>query len=205
MSAHAKAAVRSREERNQLYTQNEGLIWHILNQKLPPGFVHHSLYEEVVQELRITLMRCLELWKPEDGAVSTYCCVALSRRVDTALIALQRRRGLQLTIDVAEEPKDDPSPGDPWDYLYELIGTLSPKEQDIIRRRFGLRCQKVKVNDIAAEYGVTRQRIAQIEQEALKKLGHRLRVSGLSPSCEASPGSSPHSFELPSRRSRRPA
>ncbi len=48
---------------------------------------------------------------------------------------------------------------------------LSEREKEIIRKRFGLDGDRVKtLEEIAKEYGVTRERIRQIEAKALRKL-----------------------------------
>lgn len=52
-----------------------------------------------------------------------------------------------------------------------LEQTLSPRESHIIRARFGLRDGKPKtLQAIADRYGLTKERIRQIEKEALRKL-----------------------------------
>jgi RNA polymerase sigma-32 factor len=54
-------------------------------------------------------------------------------------------------------------------WLNEALETLSPRERDIIRERF-LGDEKVTLADIGAGYGVTKERIRQIEGRALAKL-----------------------------------
>lgn len=57
---------------------------------------------------------------------------------------------------------------------------LSPKEHDIITRRFGLDgSQPQTLEEVGALYGVTRERIRQIETKALRKLKHPQRLAKL--------------------------
>jgi len=51
-----------------------------------------------------------------------------------------------------------------------LESQLTPKELDIIYKRFGFEGKMLTLEEIGAEYGVCRERIRQIEEKALKKL-----------------------------------
>lgn len=53
----------------------------------------------------------------------------------------------------------------------KILATLSPREEMIIRKRFGFEDQKeCTLEQIASEFGVTRERVRQIEARAIKKL-----------------------------------
>ena len=58
-------------------------------------------------------------------------------------------------------------PDEPNYILNECISKLKPREQDIIIKRYGPHCT---LDLIGKEYGVTRERVRQIEKRALKKL-----------------------------------
>lgn len=58
----------------------------------------------------------------------------------------------------------------------EALQTLSDKEQDILRRRFGIGIEAPNtLEEIGQEFDVTRERIRQIEVKALRKLKHPSR------------------------------
>lgn len=60
--------------------------------------------------------------------------------------------------------------------LSEVIGTLSPREQTILKLRFGLNNGEEKtLEEVGEQFGVTRERIRQIQDEALKKLRKRIQ------------------------------
>jgi RNA polymerase primary sigma factor len=60
--------------------------------------------------------------------------------------------------------------------LGEVIGTLSPREQTILKLRFGLGGNDEKtLEQVGEQFGVTRERIRQIQDEALKKLRKRIQ------------------------------
>lgn len=62
-----------------------------------------------------------------------------------------------------------------------VLNTLSPKEKDIIRLRFGLGCKEHTLDEVGKKYAVTRERIRQIEAKALGKLKQPLRGARLKP------------------------
>lgn len=61
----------------------------------------------------------------------------------------------------------------------EQLNCLKPREERIIRHRFGIGCDEHTLEEIGQMYGVTRERIRQIEAKALKKLGHPVRAKRL--------------------------
>lgn len=61
-----------------------------------------------------------------------------------------------------------------------VLETLCPKEKDVIEKRFGLNNGIARtLEQIGAEYKVTRERIRQIEAKAIKKLRHPSRSKKL--------------------------
>jgi RNA polymerase primary sigma factor len=64
--------------------------------------------------------------------------------------------------------------------VHRVLDTLDPRERDVLTLRFGLNgCQAETLEQIGARYTLTRQRIRQIEQTALKKLRHPCRAETL--------------------------
>jgi len=62
------------------------------------------------------------------------------------------------------------------DAVREALGHLSPREQDVVRLRFGLEDGKIRtLEEVGKAFGVTRERIRQIEAKALRKLKHPSR------------------------------
>jgi RNA polymerase primary sigma factor len=57
------------------------------------------------------------------------------------------------------------------DAVREALGHLSPREQDVVRLRFGLEDGKIRtLEEVGRAFGVTRERIRQIEAKTLAKL-----------------------------------
>jgi len=63
--------------------------------------------------------------------------------------------------------------------ILKAISTLSSKESDIIRLRYGLDGAEKTLEEVGNKFNVTRERIRQIEAKALQKLRHPSRSSNL--------------------------
>jgi len=62
--------------------------------------------------------------------------------------------------------------------MAEVLDTLNPREKEVLMLRFGLVDNKEKtLEEVGQIYGVTRERIRQIEDKALRKLRHPSRRS----------------------------
>jgi len=60
--------------------------------------------------------------------------------------------------------------------LMEVLGTLTDREQKVLRLRFGLDDGRARtLEEVGKEFNVTRERIRQIEAKALRKLRHPSR------------------------------
>ena len=66
--------------------------------------------------------------------------------------------------------------------LFKLFkkARLTDKEVDVLKLRFGIDEDKLTLAKVGKKYGVTRERIRQIEKKALKKLGRIKETKGLS-------------------------
>jgi len=61
-----------------------------------------------------------------------------------------------------------------------ILDTLNPRESRILQLRFGLRNERVHtLEEVGRKFGVTRERIRQIEAKALRKLRHPSRAKKL--------------------------
>ena len=64
--------------------------------------------------------------------------------------------------------------------LGEVLGTLTPREEKVLRLRFGLEDGRARtLEEVGKEFNVTRERIRQIEAKALRKLRHPSRSKRL--------------------------
>jgi RNA polymerase primary sigma factor len=64
--------------------------------------------------------------------------------------------------------------------LFEVLDTLTPREEKVLRLRFGLDDGRARtLEEVGKEFSVTRERIRQIEAKALRKLRHPSRSKKL--------------------------
>jgi RNA polymerase primary sigma factor len=64
--------------------------------------------------------------------------------------------------------------------LMSVLDTLSPREEKVLKLRFGLEDGKARtLEEVGREFNVTRERIRQIEAKALRKLRHPSRSKKL--------------------------
>lgn len=81
---------------------------------------------------------------------------------------------------VEDHSSPDPQDIASWkllgEQLREVMESLTPREKRVIETRFGLNDEPSKtLEDIGTEFGLTKERIRQIEKEALAKLRHPSR------------------------------
>ena len=59
------------------------------------------------------------------------------------------------------------------------LATLSDRERDIVRLFFGLGCQEKTLEEISEEFKLTRERVRQIKEKAIRRLRHSSRSKNL--------------------------
>lgn len=66
--------------------------------------------------------------------------------------------------------------GGEWEErISEMLTTISERERKVIEMRFGLKGNPMTLEEVARVFGVTKERIRQIEAKALRKLKHTTR------------------------------
>ncbi len=55
------------------------------------------------------------------------------------------------------------------------LATLTERERDIIRSFFGIGCQEMTLEEIGEHFGLTRERVRQIKEKAIRRLRHTTR------------------------------
>ena len=83
-------------------------------------------------------------------------------------------------VDARQEPADEVSQGMLRNEVEIVLSTLSTREQAVIRLRFGLDDGRQRtLDEVGKEFGLSRERIRQIEKVTLLKLRHPSRAKRL--------------------------
>ncbi len=61
------------------------------------------------------------------------------------------------------------------------LSTLTDREKDIVKYFFGIGCQEMTLEEIGEKFGLTRERVRQIKEKAIRRLRHNARSKHLKP------------------------
>jgi len=126
---------------------------------------------EVSLEMDIPVERVIEIMKVAQEPVSLE--TPIGEEDDSHL-------GDFITDEDAESPEESASFVLLRDHLDGILGTLTEREEKVLRLRFGLDDGRPRtLEEVGQEFGVTRERIRQIEAKALRKLRHPSRSKKL--------------------------
>lgn len=127
--------------------------------------------EEVAKELHMDVSKVEEIMKIAQEPVSLETPVG--EEEDSHL-------GDFIQDDDASQPSEEASYTLLREQLEDVLATLTPREQQVLRMRFGLQDGKPHtLEEVGKEFDVTRERIRQIESKALRKLRHPSRSKKL--------------------------
>ncbi len=127
--------------------------------------------EEVAKELNMPLDKVAEIMKIAQEPVSLE--TPIGEEEDSHL-------GDFIQDDDAPAPSEAATFTLLKEQLSEVIRSLTPREEKVLRLRFGLDDGRARtLEEVGSEFGVTRERIRQIEAKALRKLRHPSRSKKL--------------------------
>ena len=126
---------------------------------------------EIAQELHMDVCKVEEILKIAQEPVSLE--TPIGEEEDSHL-------GDFIQDDEASQPSEEASYTLLREQLEDVLATLTPREEEVLRMRFGLRDGKPHtLEEVGKEFDVTRERIRQIESKALRKLRHPSRSKKL--------------------------
>ena len=123
--------------------------------------------EEIAEEMKMPVERVREILKISQEPVSLE--TPIGEEEDSHL-------GDFIQYDNVPVPADAAAFTLLKEQLIEVLGTLTEREQKVLRLRFGLDDGRARtLEEVGKEFNVTRERIRQIEAKALRKLRHPSR------------------------------
>ena len=127
--------------------------------------------EELAEEMGLPVERVMEIQRISQDPVSLE--MPVGEEEDSHL-------GDFLEDEKSKAPQDLAEAGMLREQLASVLNTLTPREEMVIRLRYGLDDAHPRtLEDVGKEFGVTRERIRQIEAKALRKLRHPNRSKRL--------------------------
>jgi len=120
--------------------------------------------EEIAERLEISVSKLRAVMKSAQSTISLE--TPLNKKEDTTRI------GDFLIDNSSRSPDNKVIQENLFNEIRKILGQLSPKEKDVLIMRFGLDDdgQKKTLEEIGSRYGVSRERIRQIENRAISKL-----------------------------------
>ena len=132
---------------------------------------HEPSTEEIAKELDMSVDKVREILRVSQEPVSLE--TPIGEEEDSHL-------GDFIQDDEAPSPADAASHTLLKEQLGNVLSTLTPREEKVLRLRFGLEDGRSRtLEEVGKEFNVTRERIRQIEAKALRKLRHPSRSKKL--------------------------
>ncbi|MGH3662499.1 MAG: RNA polymerase sigma factor [Micromonosporaceae bacterium] len=133
---------------------------------------HEPRHDEIAETLGIPTFQVIELLSYDREPVSLD--QAVGEDGDSAL------SDFVCGADPKSDPQDNVSYGLLRHEMEGVLSTLNPREQEVIRLRFGLDDGRQRtLDEVGREFGLSRERIRQIEKSTLLKLRHPSRAKRL--------------------------
>ena len=128
---------------------------------------HEPTPDEIAEELDLPVDKVREIMRAAQEPVSLE--TPIGEEEDSHL-------GDFIPDDGAPAPADAASHTMLREQLSDVLSTLTPREEKVLRLRFGLEDGRSRtLEEVGKEFNVTRERIRQIEAKALRKLRHPSR------------------------------
>ena len=127
--------------------------------------------EEIAGEMGISVNKVLEIRRTSQDPISLE--TPMGEEDDGKMADI-------IEDETSKSPLESASQSLLREQLLAVIDTLTPREQEVIRQRYGLMDGRQKtLEEVGREFSVTRERIRQIEAKALRKLKHPNRSKKL--------------------------
>lgn len=134
---------------------------------------HEPTAEDIAQKLDVSVADVTRMLRLNERVTS----------VDTPMGGSDNDKALvdMLTDDNDYGPEGEMQENDVREHIMTWLENLNEKQREVLARRFGLLgYEPATLEDVGREIGLTRERVRQIQVEALRRLRDMLRQQGLS-------------------------
>ena len=186
LQSETKNTVMKASERDTLITSNMGYVVTLARQYKSDILST----DDLISEGSIGLMKAADKFDPSRGKpFVTFAAPYIRKSIEEAISRVTGEMPVMSTdeslpvgsnnnftlLNVLEDkdaPKTDHilEQGTLSDELAQAIGTLNEREQAVVRKFFGVDCQRMTMAEIGEELGLKRERIRQIRDKAMRKL-----------------------------------
>ena len=192
----APPAPRSEDQVERLVRDNEKLVQHQVNRYLRRYAVRGMEREDLVSWGLMGLVQAARAWDPARGAFSTVACTAIEWMLHRGTRRERNAEGITVTISLDELVSAEETAGNQERFVDQLadeahiesdlladetrtavrsaLEGLPPLERRLIERHF---YDDVPIATLAAELGVSRQRLGERQRRALRQLRQALETS----------------------------
>lgn len=123
--------------------------------------------EEIAEEMEVPVEKIKTLYEMQRDTLSLDCKVSDEDDANVGDLVADQHAISPLAACIKEDNKK---------MVMNVLGSLSPREKEVMVMRFGLEDDQPKtLEEIGTVFGVTRERIRQIESKALRKLRNPIR------------------------------
>lgn len=186
LQSETKNTVMKASERDTLITSNMGYVVTLARQYKSDILST----DDLISEGSIGLMKAADKFDPSRGKpFVTFAAPYIRKSIEEAISRVTGEMPVMSTdeslpvgsnnnftlLNVLEDkdaPKTDHilEQGTLSDELAQAIGTLNEREQAVVRKFFGVDCQRMTMAEIGEELGLKRERVRQIRDKAMRKL-----------------------------------
>jgi RNA polymerase primary sigma factor len=147
-----------------VYLQEEARKLYKLCSKIQKEIKRKLTPEEIAKELQIPVTLVMRILNAEKNIIS----------LDSPIVASEQISLLDFIVDEVLPAPDSISDRETLiEKIRDALTVLTPRENEILRMRFGIdRNGTVTLDELGREFGITRERIRQIEKAAIEKLAN---------------------------------
>ena len=137
------------------------------HKQLTQVFGREPSVDEIAEEMGLPVDKIKNLYEMQRDTLSLDCKVNDEDDANIGDLVADNHAVSPLASAIQDDNKN---------MLLDVLGTLSPREKEVMVLRFGLEDDQPKtLEEIGSVFGVTRERIRQIEAKALRKLRNPIR------------------------------